>query len=166
MSKHWIISSFALGFGTGLMKPAPGTWGSLLAAIIFVLLLQWFSFDFLLFWVIFAFVGGVWLCDQFIVDDKHQDPGEVVWDEMVGFWFACLFLPDNSLFWVMLTFVLFRIFDISKPFPINRIDRHVTGGLGIMLDDMVAGLFAGVFSFIAYCVYHQLPDLYIKNFFT
>ena len=162
MSKHLLISLFAMGFGTGLLKPAPGTWGSLLAAIIFVVLLQWYAFDFLLFWVIFTFVGGIWLCDQFIVDDKHHDPGEVVWDEMVGFWFACLFLPgdmsaDAFVLWIVLIFVLFRIFDIAKPFPINRIDLHVTGGLGIMLDDIVAGLFAGVLSWILYRIYYGLP---------
>lgn len=148
--KHALISFFALGFGTGLIKPAPGTWGTLLAAILFIFILQFWPLDLLIIFVISCFFAGIWICGQFIRDDPHQDPGEVVWDEIVGFWFACLFLPDKSLIMIGVVFLLFRLFDIAKPFPINKLDYHLSGGLGIMLDDMAAGLFAGVLSYAVY----------------
>ena len=145
-----LVNCLALGFGTGLIKPGPGTWGTLLGGVLFVSLLQFLPFDILVIFVIGCFFGGIWLCNQFIGDDRHQDPGEVVWDEIVGFWFTCLFLPDTSLLWIAIAFVLFRLFDIAKPFPINKIDSGISGGLGIMLDDMVAGLFAGGLSYVLY----------------
>ena len=145
-----LVNCLVLGFGTGLIKPGPGTWGTLLSGVLFVSLLQFLPFDVLIIFIIGCFFGGIWLCNQFIGDDRHQDPGEVVWDEIVGFWFTCLFLPDTSLLWVSVAFLLFRFFDIVKPFPINKIDSGISGGLGIMLDDMVAGLFAGGLSYVLY----------------
>ena len=72
--------------------------------------------------------------------DGH-DPGEIVIDEVAGQWLACLFLPPEIWLYA-LAFVLFRMFDIFKPWPVDHLDKHGTGGLGIMQDDMAAGLYA------------------------
>jgi phosphatidylglycerophosphatase A len=91
--------------------------------------------------VLIGFVAGVYLCDVAARRLAIKDPGMVVWDEFVGLWIALAWAPPGWLY-VLLGLVLFRIFDILKPWPIGYLDRRVQGGLGIMLDDVVAGLFA------------------------
>lgn len=133
---------FALGLGSGLAPKAPGTFGTL-AAIPFVLLLQtlpWWGFALL---VLLSFVLGVWLCEVTARNlGVHDHPG-IVWDEFVGYWLTMLFAPAGWQ-WLLLGFILFRIFDIIKPWPIGWIDRRVSGGMGIMLDDVLAGIYAGL----------------------
>lgn len=129
----------ALGFGSGLSPWAPGTAGSLLALILFVPVL------FLPLWVqlaiiIVALVAGIWICDRVAEDMAIKDPGVIVWDEFVGMWIAMLWLP--GMFWLPFAFLAFRAFDIVKPWPANLADRELPGGAGIMLDDVVAGLYA------------------------
>ena len=88
-----------------------------------------------------TFVLGVYWCDRSSKALGVHDHGGIVWDEMVGYWLTMFLAPVGWLWWV-LGFVLFRIFDILKPWPINWLDRRVHGGLGIMVDDILAAVYA------------------------
>ncbi|MFV0476692.1 MAG: phosphatidylglycerophosphatase A [Parahaliea sp.] len=135
------IHLLAFGFGSGLSPKAPGTFGTL-AAIPFYYLLAGFSLPIYSLFIVFAFALGVWLCEHSSRDlGVHDHPG-IVWDEFVGFWLTMWAVPPG---WqtVLLGFVFFRLFDIIKPWPIGWLDRRVHGGLGIMIDDVVAGVMAG-----------------------
>jgi len=130
---------FALGFGTGLSRYAPGTVGSLLGIPLF-LVMPSSAWVYALVWVA-LFVFGVWCCDA---SSKHlgvHDHGGIVWDEIVGMLIVLFAVPPTFLY-LLLGFLLFRLFDILKPWPINWVDRQVHGGLGIMLDDVLAGVMA------------------------
>lgn len=130
----------ALGFGSGLAPRAPGTAGTLAAVLPFLLLTQlplaWYAGV-----VVVAFALGVWVCDWVARDMDVKDPGPIVWDEFVGFWIACFMLPPGW-YWVVFGVIAFRAFDILKPWPVSLIDRSVARGLGIMLDDVAAGVYA------------------------
>ncbi len=130
----------AFGFGSGLAPFAPGTFGTLAAVPIYYLmaLLTW---PFYLMVLVVTFVLGIYLCEQASQNLGVHDHGGIVWDEFVGLWLT-LFLIPNQWYWVLLGFVLFRFFDIVKPFPIKWLDKKVKGGFGIMIDDVIAGLFA------------------------
>lgn len=130
----------AFGFGSGLSPYAPGTMGTL-AAIPFAVLLK--SLPGAWFWLTLAalFLAGIYLCD---VSSKRlglHDPGGIVWDEMVAYWLTIAFIPVWWPWWLA-AFVLFRAFDILKPWPIRYVENRFGGGLGIMLDDIVAALYA------------------------
>ncbi len=135
----------AFGFGAGLAPRAPGTVGTL-AAIPLYLALNQFSQGVYLLLVMTVCVAGVWLCqraaDQLGV---HDHPG-IVWDEFAGFLVTMIAAPQSWL-WILAGFGLFRLFDIWKPWPIAWVDRHCKGGLGIMLDDLLAGGLAAVVLF-------------------
>ncbi|MFM1895718.1 MAG: hypothetical protein RLZZ385_792 [Pseudomonadota bacterium] len=132
----------AFGFGTGLSPRAPGTVGTALAVLIYLGLapLHWALY---LGVVLVAAAAGVWICD---VSTRrlgvHDHPG-IVWDEFVGYWITMFLAPDGWL-WVVVGFVLFRLLDILKPWPVKWADRDVQGGLGIMLDDVLAGVMAAI----------------------
>ena len=129
----------ALGFGSGLSPRAPGTVGTLAAIPLFLLLAQLPWYVYLL--AVAAALGlGVWVCDRVAARKKVKDPGAIVWDEFVGLWIG-LFLLPAGWWWLLAGFVLFRIFDIAKPWPVSWADRSLSGGLGIMMDDVVAGLY-------------------------
>jgi phosphatidylglycerophosphatase A len=132
----------AFGFGSGLLPKAPGTFGTL-AAIPIYLLIQPLSLWLYLLLVISGFLLGIWLCDQTSKDLGVHDHSGIVWDEIIGYLLAMAFVP-LGIWWIVIGFGLFRLFDILKPWPIGWLDKRVGGGLGIMLDDMVAGLFAGL----------------------
>jgi phosphatidylglycerophosphatase A len=134
------VHLLAFGFGSGLAPKAPGTFGTL-AAVPFYLLLAQLPLPLYLLVLVLAFGIGIWICDKTARDLGVHDHGGIVWDEFVGFWLTMLVAPPGWP-WVVAGFVLFRLFDIVKPFPINWLDRHVKGGLGIMLDDALAGSFA------------------------
>ncbi len=138
-SNFWHFLAF--GFGTGLAKKAPGTWGTL-AGLAVMPLLYMLPLSLALVFIAVASVFGFWLCGRVADDLGVHDHGGIVWDEMVGIWMTLIFLPNTWQWWV-LGFVLFRILDILKPWPISVLDRNVGGGLGIMIDDMLAGLIAG-----------------------
>lgn len=137
------VHFLALGFGSGLIKPAPGTWGTLSAIPVYLLMLAFMSSASALYLsiVVFSFIVGVYLCGKTAEDVGVHDHGAIVWDEIVGFLITMAFVP---LTWpnVLLGFVLFRFFDILKPWPIKLLDQHVHGGFGIMIDDVLAGIFA------------------------
>lgn len=134
------VHFFAFGFGSGLSPLAPGTVGTL-AAIPLYLLLSGLSLPLYLLLLLIAVAVGVWLCGESAERLGVHDHGGIVWDEFVGFWITMLAAPAGW-WWIALGFVLFRVFDIWKPWPIKRIDQQVKGGLGIMLDDVLAGLYA------------------------
>ncbi len=130
----------AFGLGSGTLPKAPGTWGSLLG-LAAVPLLQWLPLWGYAGVLLAASLLGIWLCGQVADDLGVHDHEGIVWDEFVGIWLT-LFLAPPGWLWLCVGFVLFRFFDILKPWPIGWADRHVEGGLGIMLDDLLAGLLA------------------------
>ncbi|MEJ1380758.1 MAG: phosphatidylglycerophosphatase A [Candidatus Sedimenticola sp. (ex Thyasira tokunagai)] len=133
------IHLLAFGLGSGAAPKAPGTFGTL-AAVPLYLLMQPLSPEIYLLLVILLFALGVWLCERTSKDLGVHDHGGIVWDEWVGFLFT-LWLAPPGFGWLVAGFILFRLFDILKPWPIGWLDRQVAGGWGIMLDDMLAGLF-------------------------
>ena len=136
----------AFGFGSGLMPRAPGTAGTA-AAIPLYLWFSQYSLTIYLALVILVSVTGVWICRQASARlGVHDHPG-IVWDEFAGFLIAMI-PAYSSWIWVVAGFVLFRLFDIWKPWPISWADRQLKGGLGIMLDDVLAGGIAAVILFI------------------
>jgi len=127
----------ASGFGSGLAPWAPGTCGTL-AAVVLWWPLQTLGLSGYLTVLTAAIVLGIPVCGRTAADLKVHDHSSIVWDEFCGFWLTMLAAPAG-VFWVVTGFVLFRLFDILKPWPIRLLDQKVTGGLGIMLDDLAAG---------------------------
>ncbi|MDP2391816.1 MAG: phosphatidylglycerophosphatase A [Methylococcaceae bacterium] len=132
----------AFGFGSGLAKKAPGTFGTLAAVPLYLALVQAQSLMVYSVVTLLVILVGVWICGQAAEKLGEHDFGGIVWDEIAGFLVTMCLVPFT---WqaVALGFILFRVFDIVKPWPIRWIDRQVHGGLGIMLDDVLAGVFAG-----------------------
>lgn len=130
----------ALGFGAGLMPWMPGTFGTVAAVPVYLLVAQ-LSLSYYLAATAALFVVGIYLCGITARDVGVHDHPAIVWDEIVGFLVTMTAVP---LDWhsVLAGFLLFRLFDIAKPWPIGLLDRYVTGGFGIMIDDVVAGVFA------------------------
>ncbi|HAT1595475.1 TPA: phosphatidylglycerophosphatase A [Legionella pneumophila] len=132
------IYFIAFGFGSGLMSIAPGTWGTLAAVPLYLLIINAHWSVYLL-WTALAFVLGVWVSDRVTEDLGVHDYKGIVWDEVVGY-LLTMFLAPKGISWMLTGFILFRIFDIWKPQPIRMIDQRVQGGLGIMLDDVLAAV--------------------------
>lgn len=137
----------ATWFGAGYLPKAPGTWGSL-AALPFAALLLWAGGPVALAAAAFVlFPLGVWAAARFCAGTGAADAGEVVVDEVVGQWLALVPLVNFSganfdFLWFVVGFALFRLFDVWKPWPVAMLDRSVKGGLGVMVDDVAAGLLA------------------------
>jgi len=134
------IHLLAFGLGSGAAPKAPGTFGTLAAIPLYWLLQPLAPINYLLVTVVLFFVG-IWLCDKTSRDLGVHDHGGIVWDEWVGF-LITMWLAPTGWGWLLLGFLLFRVFDILKPWPIGWLDKKVAGGLGIMLDDVLAGIFA------------------------
>jgi len=140
----------ATWFGSGYLPKAPGTWGSL-AALPFAAVIMWYAGTFALIACAVALVPvGVWAATRYAARTGTTDAGPVVIDEVVGQWLTLAPLVVVDWFLFLVGFILFRAFDVLKPWPIGWIDRNVKGGLGVMLDDVVAGFFAAavLWSFI------------------
>ena len=136
--KNW-RHFLAFGLGSGLAKTAPGTWGTL-AAMPFCTLAWWYlPTAWLLALLIIGSLFGIWLCDTVSRDMGVHDHGGIVWDEWMGYGLALVALPQ-AWYWPFIAFVLFRALDIVKPWPISVADKKLHGGLGIMLDDLLAGI--------------------------
>lgn len=131
------VHFLAFGFGSGAAAKAPGTWGTLVA-MPFILLWQQLPLWGYAGVIIVATLFGIWLCERTAKDLGVHDHGGIVWDEFVGVWIA-LWLAPAGWAWLVAGFLLFRLFDIWKPWPIGWVDTRVGGGLGIMLDDILAG---------------------------
>ncbi len=130
----------AFGLGSGLSPFAPGTMGTLVA-IPFIFPLRGLGITGFWLALILLFAFGVWLCGRVSQKLGVHDHGGIVWDEWLGFWLTAAFIPLTWP-WLLAAFVLFRVFDILKPWPIRQLDKKVEGGLGIMIDDVVAAVFA------------------------
>ena len=134
------VQFLAFGFGSGCAPRAPGTAGTVLAVVLY-LPLSLLPIGWYLALLAVTIVAGVWLCDE--ASRKlgvHDHPG-IVWDEFAGFWLTMVAAPAGWG-WIVLGFILFRLFDIWKPWPIGWLDKRVSGGLGVMLDDLLAGFFS------------------------
>ncbi|HEY4367269.1 MAG TPA: phosphatidylglycerophosphatase A [Steroidobacteraceae bacterium] len=139
------VHFLAFGFGAGLMPRAPGTFGTLIAVPIVAAVMQ-FGWIALLIFALATFVAGIYICGESARRlGVHDHPG-IVWDEITGYSVTMLAAPADW-YWLAGGFVLFRIFDILKPWPIREADHSLRGGLGIMLDDVIAGLFAAAILF-------------------
>ncbi len=134
------VHFLALGFGSGLIPFMPGTFGSL-AALPLLIPFLYLPPATLLIVAVLASAIGIYLCGKTADDMQVHDHGSIVWDEVAGILLTFLWVP-LSLWTVLAGFLLFRFFDIVKPWPIGPVDKYVSGGLGIMLDDIIAGLMA------------------------
>ena len=136
------VHILAFGFGAGLAPFAPGTFGSLPGVLLF-----WFTMDFGLYVqlgvALSATLAGVWICGESARRIGVHDHGGIVWDEIVGMYLTLMVATFSVTGWI-LAFVLFRVMDIVKPWPIRGLDHRIGGGVGIMLDDLVAALYAAV----------------------
>lgn len=142
----------AFGFGSGLVPRAPGTAGTLVAMVLYGLFLQHWPWPwYAAFWLISA-LFGIWLCSHVAAElGVHDHPG-IVWDEFVGYWLTMALAPPGWC-WAMIGFFLFRIFDVAKPWPIGWLDRRIGGGTGIMLDDMLAGVYSAACLLLLTCFF-------------
>jgi phosphatidylglycerophosphatase A len=136
------VQALAFGFGAGLAPKAPGTFGTLVGIPFY-----WFMKDLTLLpylgIVLVTFVVGIWFCEVAAkAMQTHDHPG-IVWDEMVGYWLTMALAPPEW-WWMLVGFVLFRFFDILKPWPVGWVDRRVRGGFGIMVDDIIAAIYAWI----------------------
>lgn len=136
------VHLLATGFGSGLAPVAPGTFGTI-AAIPFYLTFTLTPFYVFALFTLLTCIVGPYICGKAAADIGVHDHKAIVWDEFAGMFITLCFVPFS---WtaVALGFVLFRFFDIVKPWPISYLDKHVHGGLGIMIDDIAAGVAAGI----------------------
>ena len=157
-NKHnfWVMNRFVLFLATlgpvGTKLPAPGTMGSLLGVFAFALLTLFFNYSAILIAILFIplFVAGIPLCSRAEILLDRNDPGEVIWDEftVIPFIFVPIYelwaLPvtKETFFWLALGFLLFRFFDISKPWIIRSVQK-LPGGFGVMIDDLLAAFVSG-----------------------
>ncbi|HSN17974.1 MAG TPA: phosphatidylglycerophosphatase A [Gammaproteobacteria bacterium] len=134
------VHFLAYGFGTGLSPKAPGTLGTVVAVPVYLLLIYLGNE---IYWaaLVAGLVAGVFICGYTASVIGVDDPKGVVWDEIVGYLITMLGLPSRWT-WMVGGFLLFRLFDIWKPWPIRWLDRTIRGGVGIMLDDVIAAIFA------------------------
>lgn len=128
----------ALGFGSGLAPKAPGTFGTLVGFPLYFLLVE---APFFWLWAAAFLVLGVWVCEVTGRALGVHDHGGIVWDEVAAFFCVLPFAPQ-TLWGFTAAFALFRLFDIWKPFPIGWFDARVQGGFGVMLDDVLAAVYA------------------------
>ena len=130
----------ACGFGSGLAPFAPGTFGTLFGWLSFLVVEQYLSGLSLLAFLLFAFVLGVSVCDRTGRTLGVIDHGSIVWDEIVPFWMVLALTPPGWM-WQLAAFLLFRLFDITKPAPARYFDTRVKNGFGVMMDDLVAAFY-------------------------
>ena len=165
---YWL----GIGLGSGLPRRAPGTWGTVGGLIVAIPLLSLGFIPFLIITLLSCIIG-IWICGRTSdLMGGHDDP-HIVWDEWAGIWITLLPLSyigiADSNFWqniaqistivaIIIAFILFRFFDIIKPPPIGWADKKVAGGLGIMLDDIIAGIMAAAVWVIVYTFIFTLAD--------
>ena len=142
------VHFLSLGLGSGLLPFAPGTAGTLLAVLIYIPLATLPLWGYIAVLILGSLLG-VYLCQKTTDRLGVKDHPAIVWDEFLGYWVTMLLAPEGWE-WILVGFILFRLFDIWKPWPISVIDHKVKGGLGIMLDDLLAGAYALVILQLSY----------------
>ena len=148
------VHFLAFGFGSGLSPVAPGTAGTLVAVPLVLGIMQFG-------WVVhavctcLAILAGFYICGESARRLQAHDHGGIVWDEICGYAITMLAAPPRW-YWLLAGFVLFRFFDIVKPSPIREADHSLSGGLGIMLDDVIAGVFAAAILYVIQR-FHVIP---------
>ena len=143
------IHLLSLGFGSGCTPKAPGTMGTLVG-VLFYLPLQLLAWPYYLAVLLLLCLAGIWLCGRTASALGVHDHPAIVWDEIVGYLLTMVAAP-SGWGWIALGFVLFRIFDIWKPWPIGLLDKQLKGGFGVMADDLLAGIFSlTIMQIIAY----------------
>lgn len=142
------VHFLAFGFGSGLAPRAPGTAGSVVGVLLAFVTLPIGIVPRIIVAAAIC-LAGIWLCGESARRiGVHDHPG-IVWDEIAGMYLLLLVAPKHALWWLF-AFLLFRLFDIWKPWPIRELDHRLAGGLGIMLDDIAAALFAALFLVISH----------------
>ena len=136
------VHFLAFGFGAGAVPKAPGTAGTVVAVVLYIPLAE-LSLPLYSLVLVTGFILGIWLCGRTAAEIGVHDHGGIVWDEFVGYWLT-MFMAPAGWVWILAGFVFFRLFDILKPWPVKWVDSRVKGGLGIMLDDVIAGIIAAL----------------------
>jgi phosphatidylglycerophosphatase A len=131
----------SFGFGSGLARAAPGTFGTLVAYPIYWYLAPRLTENQFILFLVLAFFIGIWACGVTGRALGVEDYGGIVWDEIVAMLLVLFFTPQGG-YWSLLAFALFRFFDIVKPPPIRHFDSNWHGGLGVMFDDLLAAGYA------------------------
>ncbi|MDH5258142.1 MAG: phosphatidylglycerophosphatase A [Gammaproteobacteria bacterium] len=144
--KLFFAKWISLGFGSGKIPVAPGTFGTMIGVLIYLLLSDINLYLYIAITVAFYFLG-VWAAHLYSDHLGVHDHGSIVWDEVVGYMITMIAIPAQWQ-WILLGFILFRLFDIWKPWPIRWLDEKVHGGTGIMIDDVLAGIYAWVILFV------------------
>lgn len=139
--KKIFVSFFYIGF----LRPAPGTWGSVAGALIAYFIYEYLGRETLFLASIALFLFSIKIIDAYEAELKIHDASHIVIDEVAGVWLA-IALSASGVLGAFFGLLFFRLFDISKPSLIGKIDKNVKGGLGVMGDDMLAGVFAGICS--------------------
>ncbi len=137
------VHFLAFGLGSGTAPYAPGTFGTLAAIPLYLLLVNYTSWPVYAVIVVIMLLLGVWMCDRTERDIGVHDHSGIVWDEFVGYLVTMFYAPAGWV-WIVAGFFLFRLFDIWKPFPIRQMERRYQNGFGNMVDDVVAGVYAGL----------------------
>lgn len=141
----WIFRSPArvlvFGFGSGLLRPGPGTWGTLVGWLLWLMALSRLSDAAIAVVLALAFAVGCWLCQRVGRELGVHDHGGMVWDEIVAIWLV-LWLTPPSILAQLIAVIIFRFFDILKPPPVRYLDRHIRNGLGVMVDDLMAAAYS------------------------
>jgi len=143
--KSNLAKSIGTSFGFGYIPVAPGTFGALFGVLVYYALHHFFPAnlnEILLVLIVIFTAIGTWAC-KIVLDEWGHDPSKIVMDETVGVWITLLFVPFNH-WYIWLAFGLFRLFDIWKPLGIRRIDDGMDGAFSVMLDDILAGVYAWI----------------------
>ena len=152
MQKLNVSTILSTWFGVGYIPIMPGTAGSLIALPIALIIIESFGHAWFLALLLSVLLLGIIVSDQCRKRYKEKDPSRIVIDEVVGQWVSVLFIAPDILYYSF-GFVLFRFFDILKPWPISWVDQHIENGLGIMLDDVLAGIFSLIILVIAFWLF-------------
>lgn len=141
LANPWVL--IATGFGSGYLPKAPGTWGSAVAVLLAIPILSLGGVPALAVGMVLVTAIGIHATRVYTDLSGEQDPGPVVVDEVAGQWLTLLVCPLEPL-WLLAGFLAFRLFDILKPPPVRQIDRRMKGAVGVMLDDLVAGVYGAL----------------------
>ena len=136
------VHFLAFGFGSGLFPKAPGTAGTLLGILAWIFLVKLSLVTYIII-IVIAALAVIYFCGKTARDLNVHDHSGIVWDEIVGIWLAMILVPV-TWGWILVSFLLFRFLDILKPWPISWIDKNISGGIGIMADDLLAGGFTAI----------------------